>query len=191
MNEELPVKFPKIICTYRTHLQKNMKKTWLHGACFWRMVRCGNGWFWVRWCDFSCCKYKLVQLDPADDRRRSNVPHWKCGGYFACARYRNIPGLTFINAGIPTIFLNAEEIGYTGTELQDEINGDAQALWRVLKLFALMGLNKWVWFRNYKLWKAPFSPKIAFVSAPKSYVSSKWQTDSGWRYRFGTCIVDG
>ena len=37
---------------------------------------------------------------------------------------------TFINAGIPTIFLNAKNLGYTGTELQDAINGDAKALAR-------------------------------------------------------------
>lgn len=38
---------------------------------------------------------------------------------------------TFINAGIPTIFLNAEDLGYEGTELQDHINGDAAALARL------------------------------------------------------------
>jgi 2-methylaconitate cis-trans-isomerase PrpF len=44
-----------------------------------------------------------------------------------------VPGLgtlkaTMINAGIPTIFVNAEDVGYTGTELQDAINGDPRAL---------------------------------------------------------------
>ncbi|MFX5801337.1 PrpF domain-containing protein, partial [Acinetobacter baumannii] len=44
-----------------------------------------------------------------------------------------VPGVgtlkaTMINAGIPTIFINADAIGYTGTELQDAINGDAKAL---------------------------------------------------------------
>jgi hypothetical protein len=47
----------------------------------------------------------------------------------------NVPGekplpATFINAGIPTIFLNAKDLGYTGTELQDAVNGDPQALTR-------------------------------------------------------------
>src|SRR2546427_13042161 len=37
---------------------------------------------------------------------------------------------TLINAGIPTIFLNAKDLGYTGCELQDAINGDAEALAR-------------------------------------------------------------
>src|SRR3546814_8479429 len=44
-----------------------------------------------------------------------------------------VPGVgtlkaTLINAGIPTIFVNARDIGYTGTELQEAINGDSKAL---------------------------------------------------------------
>ena len=50
---------------------------------------------------------------------------------------------TFINAGIPTIFLNAEDLGYQGTELQDHINGDAAALARFEK-FVHMGRYRWV-----------------------------------------------
>ena len=50
-----------------------------------------------------------------------------------------VPGVgsfqaTMINAGIPTIFLNADEIGYTGTELQEAINGDAAALAKFEKI---------------------------------------------------------
>ncbi len=45
---------------------------------------------------------------------------------------------TFINAGIPTIFLNAEDLGYEGTELQDHINGDAAALARFEKFVPMV-----------------------------------------------------
>lgn len=50
---------------------------------------------------------------------------------------------TFINAGIPTIFLNAEDLGYEGTELQDHINGDAAALARFEKKFVPMVQFRW------------------------------------------------
>lgn len=50
---------------------------------------------------------------------------------------------TFINAGIPTIFLNAEDLGYQGTELQDHINSDATALARFEK-FVPMARCRWV-----------------------------------------------
>ena len=45
---------------------------------------------------------------------------------------------TFINAGIPTIFLNAEDLGYEGTELQDHINGDTAALARFEKFVPMV-----------------------------------------------------
>ena len=47
---------------------------------------------------------------------------------------------TMINAGIPTIFVNAQDIGYTGTELQDAINSDAEALAKFERLRAHMAL---------------------------------------------------
>ena len=48
-----------------------------------------------------------------------------------------------ITAGIPTIFLNAADIGYKGTELQADINSDAQALARFEKIRSY-GALKWV-----------------------------------------------
>ena len=79
---------------------------------------------------------------------------------------------TFINAGIPTIFLNAEDIGYTGTELQEAINGDAEALKRFETIRAYgakqMGLIQDI----AEAATRQHTPKIAFVSKPKAYVSS-------------------
>jgi len=88
-----------------------------------------------------------------------------------------VPGLgvfkaTMINAGIPTIFLNAADIGYTGTELQDAINGDAAALARFETIRAngavRMGLIKHV----AEAAKLQHTPKVAFVAPPAAYVSS-------------------
>ena len=79
---------------------------------------------------------------------------------------------TFINAGIPTIFLNAEDIGYQGTELQDDINADNAALARFETIRAYgavkMGLIKDI----SEAANRQHTPKIAFVSKPKSYTSS-------------------
>ena len=83
---------------------------------------------------------------------------------------------TFINAGIPTIFLNAEDIGYTGSELQDAINGDAKALARFETIRAYgakqMGLIQDI----SEAASRQHTPKIAFVSKPKQYVSSSGKT---------------
>ena len=79
---------------------------------------------------------------------------------------------TMINAGIPTIFLNAADIGYTGTELQDAINSDPVALARFETIRAhgavRMGLIKHV----AEAAKLQHTPKVAFVAPPAAYVSS-------------------
>jgi len=88
-----------------------------------------------------------------------------------------VPGVgklkaTMINAGIPTIFVNAEAIGYTGTELQEAINSDAKALAMFETIRAhgavRMGLIKDVG----EAAKRQHTPKVAFVAAPKEYTSS-------------------
>ena len=88
-----------------------------------------------------------------------------------------VPGVgtfkaTMINAGIPTIFLNADEIGYTGTELQDAINNDDAALTRFETIRAhgaiKMGLIKDV----AEAVTRQHTPKVAFVAPATNYTSS-------------------
>ena len=88
-----------------------------------------------------------------------------------------VPGVgtlkvTMIAAGIPTIFVNAADIGYTGTELQDAINGDAAALKKFETIRAYgavrMGLIKDV----SEAGKRQHTPKVAFVGPATDYVSS-------------------
>lgn len=93
----------------------------------------------------------------------------------------NVPGIgtfkaTMINSGIPTIFLNADALGYNGTELQEDVNGDAAALKKLETIRAYgalkMGLIK-------SLEEAPsrqHTPKIAWVALPKSYTASSGKT---------------
>lgn len=80
--------------------------------------------------------------------------------------------VTMINAGIPTLFFNAEDLGYEGTELQEAINNDEAALVRFETIRAhgavKMGLIKHIDEAVVR----QHTPKIAFVSKPKDYVSS-------------------
>ena len=88
-----------------------------------------------------------------------------------------VPGVgtlkaTMINAGIPTIFINAQEIDYTGTELQDDINNDEKALAMFETIRAhgavRMGLIKDI----AEAATRQHTPKVAFVAPPKDYVAS-------------------
>ena len=92
----------------------------------------------------------------------------------------DVPGVgrfpaTLINAGIPTIFLNARDIGYTGTELQEVVNGDAAALARFEAIRAhgavCMGLIRDVGEAATR----QHTPKIAFVAPPAGYTASSGQ----------------
>jgi probable AcnD-accessory protein PrpF len=79
---------------------------------------------------------------------------------------------TMINAGIPTVFINAESLGYSGTELQEDINSNAEALERFEAIRAhgavKMGLIKDI----SEAQQRQHTPKVAFVSTAKNYTSS-------------------
>ncbi|HHK8508671.1 TPA: 2-methylaconitate cis-trans isomerase PrpF [Vibrio parahaemolyticus] len=79
---------------------------------------------------------------------------------------------TFINAGIPTIFIDAESIGYQGTELQDDINNDDAALAMFESIRAHGALKMGLIAELEEAQTRQHTPKIAFVSKPKNYQSS-------------------
>jgi len=83
---------------------------------------------------------------------------------------------TFINAGIPTIFIDAEALGYQGTELQDDINNDESALARFESIRAHGALKMGLIDSLEEAQTRQHTPKIAFVSQPKSYLSSSGKT---------------
>lgn len=88
-----------------------------------------------------------------------------------------VPGVgtfkaTMINAGIPTIFLNADEVGYSGTELQGAINGDLAALLRFETIRAYGALKMGLISSIDEAVVRQHTPKVAFVAAAQSYVSS-------------------
>jgi len=84
--------------------------------------------------------------------------------------------VTMINAGIPTIFVDAAAIGYQGTELQDDINKDVNALAMFEKIRAY-GALKMGLIQNLEEAKTrQHTPKVAFVAKPKTYQSSSGKT---------------
>ncbi|MDF4809697.1 2-methylaconitate cis-trans isomerase PrpF [Vibrio parahaemolyticus] len=80
--------------------------------------------------------------------------------------------VTFINAGIPTIFIDAESIGYQGTELQDDINNDDAALAMFESIRAHGALKMGLISELEEAQTRQHTPKVAFISKPKSYQSS-------------------
>ncbi len=88
-----------------------------------------------------------------------------------------VPGIgafkaTMITAGIPTVFVNAEDIGYTGTELREHINGDPKQLERFEKIRVAGALRMGLIKTPEEAQKRQHTPKIAFVAKPKDYVAS-------------------
>lgn len=79
---------------------------------------------------------------------------------------------TLINAGIPTIFVNAGDIGYTGTELREAINGDAAALARFEALRTIGALRMGLIKTPEEAARRQHTPKIAFVAPPADHVTS-------------------
>ena len=88
-----------------------------------------------------------------------------------------VPGVgtlkaTMINAGIPTIFVNADAIGYTGAELQEAINGDPRALAMFETIRAYGALRMGLIDSIEDAAKRQHTPKIAFVAKAADYVAS-------------------
>jgi probable AcnD-accessory protein PrpF len=88
-----------------------------------------------------------------------------------------VPGVgtfeaTMISSGIPTIFLRAADIGYTGTELQDAINGDDAALERFETIRAYGAVKMGLISDISEAAARQHTPKVAFVAPPAAYSSS-------------------
>ena len=123
---------------------------------------------------FPAAEVQLEFMDPAAEEEGAGGSMFPTGNVVDDLE---VPGIgvlkaTMINAGIPTIFLNAEQIGHTGTELQYAINSDPKILAKFETIRAYgavrMGLIKHI----DEAAKRQHTPKVAFVAKPSSYVSS-------------------
>lgn len=123
---------------------------------------------------FPAAEVQLEFMDPAADEEGAGGSMFPTGNLVDDLEVPGVGTLkaTMINAGIPTIFVNAEAIGYTGTELQDAINSDPAALAKFETIRAYgavrMGLIKHI----DEAAQRQHTPKVAFVAKPQSYVSS-------------------
>lgn len=123
---------------------------------------------------FPAAEVQLEFLDPAAEEEGAGGSMFPTGNL---VDELDVPGVgrlqaTMINAGIPTIFVNAEAIGYTGTELQDAINGDPRALAMFETIRAHGALRMGLINSIEEAAKRQHTPKVAFVAKPANYVSS-------------------
>ena len=124
---------------------------------------------------FPAAEVQLEFLDPADEGDGNGG-----GAMFPTGQLveqLDVPGVgrfqvTLINAGIPTIFLNAAALDYRGTELQDAINGDAKALARFETIRAHGALKMGLIKELGEAATRQHTPKIAFVAPPADYTAS-------------------
>ncbi len=122
---------------------------------------------------FPAAEIVLEFLDPSDDGDKG-------GSMFPTGNLVDdleVPGVgtfkaTLITAGIPTVFVEAEAIGYTGTELREAINGDPEALARFEKIRVAGALRMGLIKSPEEAATRQHTPKVAFVAPPRDYLAS-------------------
>lgn len=122
---------------------------------------------------FPAAEVQIEFLDPADDDAEGGAmfPTAHLVDQLVVPEYGTFEA-TLIKAGIPTIFLKAEDLGYQGTELQEDINSDPVALAKFETIRAYGALKMGLISDITEAAQRQHTPKIAFVSQPKAYVSS-------------------
>lgn len=123
---------------------------------------------------FPAAEVQLEFMDPAAEEDGAGGSMFPTGNLVDDLEVPGVGKLkaTMINAGIPTIFVNAEAIGYNGTELQDAINSDEKALAMFETIRAHGALRMGLIKHLDEIATRQHTPKIAFVAKPADYVSS-------------------
>ncbi|WP_017776011.1 2-methylaconitate cis-trans isomerase PrpF [Paraburkholderia kururiensis] len=123
---------------------------------------------------FPAAEVQLEFMDPAAEEEGAGGAMFPTGHLVDDLEVPGVGTLkaTMINAGIPTIFVNAEAIGYTGTELQDAINGDPKALAMFETIRAHGALRMGLIKQLDEIATRQHTPKVAFVAKPADYVAS-------------------
>ena len=168
-----PARIPENgICTVRVW-QANIQKTIIAQVPVTNGQVQELGDFELDGVTFPAAEIVLEFLDPSDDGEEG-------GSMFPTGNLVDdleVPGLgtfkaTMITAGIPTVFVNAEDIGYQGTELREDINGNPEALARFEAIRVAGALRMGLIKTPEEALKRQHTPKIAFVSRPRDYLAS-------------------
>ena len=160
------------ICTVRIW-QANIQKTIIAHVPISNGQVQETGDFELDGVTFPAAEVQIEFLDPADDGEEGGAM-FPTGNVVDILEVPEVGTfqVTLINAGIPTIFLNAEEIGYQGTELQEAINSDTAALARFEKIRAYGAVKMGLISDVSEAANRQHTPKVAFVAQPKTYTSS-------------------
>ncbi|WP_434695451.1 2-methylaconitate cis-trans isomerase PrpF [Pseudomonas sp. Z1-14] len=123
---------------------------------------------------FPAAEVQLEFMDPAAEEEGGGGSMFPTGNLVDDLEVPGVGKLkaTLINAGIPTIFINARDVGYTGTELQGAINGDPKALEMFETIRAHGALRMGLIKHLDEAAQRQHTPKVAFVAPPADYLSS-------------------
>ena len=123
---------------------------------------------------FPAAEVQLEFMDPAAEEEGGGGAMFPTGNLVDDLVVPGVGTLkaTMINAGIPTIFINAEAVGYKGTELQDDINSDPKALEMFEKIRAHGAVRMGLISHLDEAAKRQHTPKVAFVAQPTDYIAS-------------------
>ncbi|WLH44605.1 2-methylaconitate cis-trans isomerase PrpF [Pseudomonas beijingensis] len=127
---------------------------------------------------FPAAEVQLEFMDPAAEEEGGGGSMFPTGNLVDDLEVPGVGTLkaTLINAGIPTIFINARDVGYTGTELQGAINGDPKALAMFESIRAHGALRMGLIKHLDEAAQRQHTPKVAFVAPPADYLSSSGKT---------------
>ncbi|MDO4441559.1 MAG: 2-methylaconitate cis-trans isomerase PrpF [Moraxella sp.] len=161
------------ICTVRIW-QENIKKTIIAYVPIENGQVVETGDFELDGVTFPASEIKIEFIDPVDEG----------GEMFPTGNLKDtltVPDVgeftvTMINAGIPTIFLHAHELGFTGTELQKDINSNAEILAKLEKIRAFGAVKMGLIDDVGQAQSRQHTPKIAWVAKPCDYVASSGKT---------------
>lgn len=161
------------ICTVRIW-QANIAKTIIAHVPITAGTVQETGDFELDGVTFPAAEVQIEFLDPAADEDGAGGAMFPTG---LLVDELDVPGIgkiaaTLINAGIPTIFVNAADLGYSGTELQDAINSDAAALAKFETLRTYGALKMGLITDPEQAKSRQHTPKVAFVAPAAAYQAS-------------------
>ncbi|MEI7432501.1 MAG: PrpF domain-containing protein, partial [Betaproteobacteria bacterium] len=121
---------------------------------------------------FPAAEIRLEFLDPgADDQGGAMLPSGNVCDWL------DVPGIgrlevSLVNAGLPTIFVAAESLGFKGTELQPEINPFPEILARIETIRTHGAVAMGLAGTPQEAAGRAHTPKLCFVAASQDYLAS-------------------